>query len=322
MAETVLFHTDYNPIPEGAASGFVTTPDGLKIRYGQWKSLTYPVKGSVLLLHGRAEFIEKLFETVTDLRKSGFDVVTFDWRGQGGSERLLSNPRKGYVDSFDQYTLDLETIMQDVALPDCKAPYYIVAHSTGALAALYSAPRFTNRIRRMVLSSPLLGFGKIPLPHPVMKFVTGTFSAIGLGELYLAGGNKSYSERSFASNQVTSDTRRYERQAKLLADFPELGIGGPTVAWLFAACRAMDTVHDPDFHSEITIPTLMICASNDTVVSNRASEDLGLRLRSGSATQITGAKHELLHERDIIREQFLAAFRAFIPGTELGQAAE
>jgi len=39
-------------------------------------------------------------------------------------------------------------------------------------------------------------------------------------------------------------------------------------------------------------------------------------LRLGSLLMIDGARHEILQERDIYREPLLAAFDAFIPGTD------
>ena len=39
-------------------------------------------------------------------------------------------------------------------------------------------------------------------------------------------------------------------------------------------------------------------------------------LRLGSLLMIDGARHEILQEADIYREQLLAAFDAFIPGTD------
>ena len=54
------------------------------------------------LFQGRAEFIEKYFETVRELRARGFAVATIDWRGQGGSERALADPRKGHVGDFSR----------------------------------------------------------------------------------------------------------------------------------------------------------------------------------------------------------------------------
>ena len=62
-----------------------------------------PPQGTVCILQGRAEFIEKYFETVGDLLLRGFAVATFDWRGQGLSARRLGNPRKGHVRRFDDY---------------------------------------------------------------------------------------------------------------------------------------------------------------------------------------------------------------------------
>ena len=45
-------------------------------------------------------------------------------------------------------------------------------------------------------------------------------------------------------------------------------------------------------------------------------EDLARRLRNGSLLTIDGARHEILQEADIFREQFFAAFDAFVPGSD------
>ena len=89
------------------------TRDGVSIRFARW----HPPpgrKGTVCLFQGRAEFIEKYFETVRDLRARGFAVATLDWRGQGLSERALSDPFKGHVGDFSEYDTDLEAFMRDV----------------------------------------------------------------------------------------------------------------------------------------------------------------------------------------------------------------
>ena len=151
----------------------------------------------------------------------------------------------------------------------------------------------------------------------LLKFVAGTFTTIGLGEVFMHGGPTPDDTRSFADNRLTSDLDRFMRNTGFVREHPELGVGGPTAAWLFAAFRAMDRVDDPEFHGQITIPTLMICAGGDQVVSCAAIEDLGGRLRSGSCLTIDGAKHEILQERNTYREQLLSAFGSFVPGTEL-----
>ncbi len=303
-------------MPQGAISGKVETSDGLELRYARWKANKKPALGTVLLLHGRSEYIERTYETVNDLRQRGFEVVSFDWRGQGGSSRILEDKRRGYVDDFNEYTIDLETIMNNVALPDCKAPYYILAHSTGALISLLSAPKLSNTVRRMVLATPFLGLGKLPISASFVKILTGTLCMFGLGEVYMSGNKSAGENQKFEGNIHTSDPQRFERNKKFQKEFPELTIGGPTAAWVYAATRIMEEVNDIDFCKQISIPTLLISAGNDKIVSNRAIKHFGRKLRSGKSLTIDGANHELLQERDIFREQLLAAFDSFIPGSD------
>jgi lysophospholipase len=68
----------------------------------------------------------------------------------------------------------------------------------------------------------------------------------------------------------------------------------------------------------INVPTLVIAAGADRVVSTRAVEAYARRLRLGALLTIDGAAHEILQEADLYREQFFAAFDAFIPGTDDG----
>ncbi len=312
----LLANPDFNPMPPNAVAGKVATPDGINIRYAHWRTTNPPCKGTVLLLHGRAEYIEKLYETVGDLRGNGFDVLTFDWRGQGGSDRMLEDPRRGFVEHFNQYVTDLDTIVTEVALPDCRAPFYILSHSTGSLVALLAAPMNANRIRRMVVTSPLLGLKSVPIAQTWLKWLTGALHVLGMGDRYMSGGATPDENRAFSNNKLTSDIKRFQRNAEFAGQFRNTTIGGPTASWLFAATRAMEVVNDPDFHSQINIPTLIVCAGNDQVVENQAAEHLGRSLRSGSCLTIPGARHELLQERDRVREQLLAAFYAFVPGSQ------
>jgi lysophospholipase len=70
----------------------------------------------------------------------------------------------------------------------------------------------------------------------------------------------------------------------------------------------------PEVPLAITMPTMVIAAGDDPVVSLPAIMRFTARLKTGSALVIPGARHEILHETDAIRQQFWAAFDAFIPG--------
>jgi lysophospholipase len=309
-----LYSTPDNSLPPDAVCDLVRTRDAVTLRHARWRTIQPPCKGTVVILQGRGEFIEKYFETISELRQNGFDVLAFDWRGQGGSARMLADPRKGYVDSFRQYETDLDTIMEQVALPDCRSPYYLLAHSMGALVALYAGPRLGNRVRRMALLSPFAGFGEMPVPHGLLAAACGVMAAVGLGGVYVSGSGQGRRSPAFSGNLLTSDSRRFTRNQDFAAAYPDLAIGAPTASWISASARAIERVSDPDHIGDIAIPSLLIAAGLDRIVSNRAIEDVARRLRSGGCLTVDGARHELLQEADRYREQALAAVLAFLSG--------
>ena len=139
---------------------------------------------------------------------------------------------------------------------------------------------------------------------------------LGLGRLYAAWGPRPKQTAPFATNKVTTDPARYRRNTLLYETYPQLALGGPTIRWLKAAAVASETISDPDFMARIQVPLLMIAPGTDQVVSTKAVEAYARHLRLGSLLMIHGARHEILQEADIYREQFLAAFDAFIPGTD------
>src|SRR5688572_17035918 len=119
-----------DPVPDEFDASTVKTRDGVSLRFARWRPPPGR-KGTVCLFQGRAEFIEKYFETVRELRARGFAVATFDWRGQGLSQRILGNPRKGHVRDFSDYELDADAFMKEVVLPDCPPPLFAIGHSMG-----------------------------------------------------------------------------------------------------------------------------------------------------------------------------------------------
>jgi lysophospholipase len=107
----------------------------------------------------------------------------------------------------------------------------------------------------------------------------------------------------------------------VLQTAPELAIEAPTIGWLKAALDAIQRVGTEKFAPRIRVPVLMLAASDDRIVNSKAIEELAVRLRAGSQIVLRGSRHEILQERDSIREQFWAAFDAFIPGVALSKAS-
>ncbi len=315
--EAKLFIIPQNPAPSGARVNFIKTSDNIRLRYALWrasgKNIKKKNKGTICLVHGRTEFIEKYFETINDFLQRGFAVATFDWRGQGGSERLINNKKLGYVDKFDDYIVDLQNFYSQILLPDCPPPYYLVGHSMGGLVALLAAEQDRLMFDRMFLSAPMLEVKGQPFSMDFMAKIANFTCYLGLGKLPAARNRDfSMSERKFAGNNLTSDFNRYMLSVKLFNSYPQLEILAPTFRWAAAAFDAMARAQSDDFPPKLNIPTLMLAAAKDKVVSSAAIEYLGLRLRIGRHAVIGAARHELFMENDDIRSQVFAAFDAFI----------
>src|SRR5580704_11797084 len=305
-----------NPVPENFVTGALKTSDGVTLRFARWPPPAGR-KGTVCILQGRGEWIEKYFETVRDLRARGFAVAALDWRGQGLSDRALSDRHKGYVRDFSEYDTDLETFMREIVLPDCPPPLFALGHSTGATVLIRAASAGRRWFDRMVLTAPLIdltGFNA----SQTARLTVRVMRMAGFGSMYVPKGEVGIMEaRPFAGNVLTSDPVRYARNAAILEAEPALALGQPTVAWTDAAFRAMRTMRERSYPSRIRQPMLIIAAGNDAVVSNVAIEDFAGLLRAGSQLVVVGAQHELLMEQDRFRAQFWAAFDAFVPGTAL-----
>lgn len=315
-AMTSLIYLPENPGPAADLDGYLETGDGFRIRHAVFRTTKHSPKGTIVVLQGRNECIEKYFETITEILQRGFDVATFDWRGQGGSTRFWQDRRRGHIDTYDQYSADLDLVFTEVVLPECRAPFFILAHSTGALAALYAAPSLVNRVKRMVLCSPFLGIGDERLSAGQVRFLSRLLRMIGLGSMYLGGSAKGMPGVPFELNRLTTDPERYARNQKIMDPDMGLGLGSATATWLHASAKALERVYEPEHMARIHIPTLMMLATADRVVSTRAIENYAGRIRSGALVSIDGARHELMQEADAYRSQMLAAFDAFIPGSD------
>lgn len=304
-----------NPVPSGAVVGELKADDGIRLRFARWAATRGPRRGTVVLCGGRGEFIEKYFEVIADLRRRGFAVAMMDWRGQGGSERLLRNPRKGHVSDFQDYQEDLFRFMKDIVLPDCPPPFVALAHSMGGTILLHHAVKPGSWFERIVLSAPFIALNqeKTPYPQSIIRTYSEVGCLVGMSTAYVRGGYDTPEEQvAFEDNRITKDHERWMRNKSILDVAPELGIGSPTVQWLRAASRACAELQDPSFPARVDVPMLVFAAANDKIVSTPAIEDFCVGLKVGTHILLSGSEHEILQETDDVRQRFWAAFDAYL----------
>lgn len=305
--------TSDNPAPPGVVATALRAVDGVALRVARWHPAG-ETRGTVLVCAGRAEFIEKYFETVAELLARRLAVVVFDWRGQGLSGRELDNSRKGHIDDFSLYERDLDAVTEQALEPFCPRPWFALGHSMGAAILLEQARAGRSPFERLALIAPMIDIHGIRFPRAA-RMLAETLDTIGLGGAFIpGGGGKSALSGPFADNRLTSDPERFRRNANVVAAAPSLAIGDPTIGWINAAFRMMARFADPEYPRRVLTPALVFAAGDDRIVDARAVEKFSTRLKAGRHLVIPYSRHEILMERDVFRAQFWSAFDAYIPG--------
>ncbi len=284
--------------------------DGLHLRL----ALAPPLPGgrSLLLLPGRTEFLEKYADVFGELRRRGFRVASLDWRGQGASSRLLADPRRGHVDDFRAFQRDLDALLAlcEAELP---RPWFALAHSMGAMILAERLVTAPTTVTAAALSAPMFGIKLDPLSRLVGPVLVEVACRLGFaGRWGLGQGPEPLAGDEPVGNVLTSDHDRFRRYRQRCRANSDKLLGGVTWGWLRAAFGAMRRLARPGALERLTTPVLILEAGHERVVDPRAADRAAARLPSVRRLVLPGAEHELLMERDDVRDRVFAAIDRFL----------
>lgn len=298
---------------QGGVVHWLEADDGARLRTASFPA-TAPGDRRLLFFPGFSEFIEKHLESIADFQKRGFSVWTLDWRGQGLSHRSLPNRDKGHIGDFDRFLADIDLFLAE-SVPH--GPLTLVGHSMGGHLALRLAHDRPARIARAVLIAPMIDIQLPPGTHSLAHLAAIGLSWIGLEDHYVPGGQDYGPWReTFEGNILTSDRARFMRTAEQVNANRLLGIGGPTYGWINAAFRSIGEIRSYGYVEGVFAPTLIVGAGRDALVDTDAARSLVRRLPRGRFVVIEEAMHEILQERDDLRDRFWRTFDAFVEETD------
>ncbi len=302
-------------------------PDGMSLRYAHWQTPGPATRGAVLYLNGRTEFIEKTVELYGLIVRSGFDLWTFDWRGQGLSTRALADPHKGHVSDYQIYLDDLDQFVHEITdLPIRRDRKLMLAHSMGGHIGLRYLHDRPGILDRAAFSAPMID---IPANHGVLRGLNRLIMCAGWDESYALGTGRfrhifnnpadptdngtvdDYRRLADRYDGLSSDARKRRDVERLVRENPTLALGGPTSAWLDATFQSIGVTWSSGYAERILTPVLMIGGGRDrTVVMARQRQMCG-RLPKGRFLLIDQAAHELFLESDDILRIVLEAINGW-----------
>ena len=286
-------------------------------------------QGAITIVSGRTESMLKYKEVVYDLYRNGWSVYIHDHRGQGLSDRepaVRDQPQKGHVERFDDFVADLDAVLTTQVLPAGHARRVLWAHSMGgAITArwLQSGRPSVAQVQAAVLSSPMLEIvGLVPGFSAEILSCNLAHGAVLSGHAASwHWGGKPYAPFPAQGNIYTSSTVRSQRVLDQDSAAPAARLGSPTWGWIARSC---DAAHAARTHAaQVTTPVLVLVAGQDKIVLNHGAVQFCQRLAAarpgagcggpdGGPVVVPGAEHEMLIERDALRQQAMGRALGFL----------
>ena len=292
------FHAAVADGPPGAVCVWAQA-GAVRIRLAWWTGGT---KGTVLLLPGRTECVEKYGRAAGDLVARGYSVATIDWRGQGLADRALPDRMAGHVGDFSEYQQDLDVMLEEVRRAGLPEPYFLMAHSMGGCIGLRALMRGLP-IRAAVFSAPMWGISMAAWLRPVATVVAALSVPLRYAHRYAptTGGDAYLLTAPFQGNVLTTDREMWDYMVCQLREVPDLALAGPSIAWLRAAlkeCAGLAALPAP------RVPAICAIGTAEKVVDVAPVHLRMAAWANGQLDLYPGAEHEIMMEGPAVRKRF------------------
>lgn len=298
--DTAPLFDDVADGPAGGQAAWLAASDGVRIRVGWWPLAG--ARGTVILLPGRTEYIEKYGRAARDLAARGYATLTIDWRGQGLAARALPDRLVGHVHGFDEYQRDMDAVLAHARAVGLPEPYYMIAHSMGGCIGLRSLLRGLP-FRAAAFSAPMWGILMAAWMRPVALTVSTLSRLVGAGGRYAPGtGEASYVLAApFLANTLTTDQAMWDYMVTQGRTHPDLTLGGPSLGWLRAAlveCLALARQPSP------AVPAICALGMQEKIVDGGPIHARMAAWPQGELHLYPACEHEVMMETPAIRARF------------------
>ena len=255
-------------------------------------------KGNVVILHGFSEFCQKYRETIWYFYNLGFNVFIYDQRDHGFSYRYAPDSQLLNVEKFENYVSDLEFIINneitDVA-PNLDL--YIFSHSMGGAVATYYCINHPEKVKKLVLSSPLVTLKTNNIPQFAVKLLArftakrkGSFSAFP----FQSGFNKNVK----LEDSSDMSKARFLENLKLRINNPALQPSIATNNWMLESAKVKKHLFKKGNLSKIKTETVMFIAENEQTIKKGMQIKFANKLPNCKLFETANTKHNIFSSGD------------------------
>lgn len=272
-------------------SGFFDTLDGKKIFYEYF--LCENSKASIVIVHGLSEFTKKFYEITYYLLDQGYNVFLYDQRCHGFSSRLTDRMDLIHVDSFSDYVSDLSVYIDKIVAPAEDKPIYIYSHSMGgAVTAMYLA-RYSQKIKKAVLSAPLFD-PQIGRVSPKVARIGVKMSAVLLGKKRKFQLTSEFNPDIPYKKNLDASRNRFNHNMDMRRSDEHYQSTPMTTGWVYNSLNLRSNILRDKVAGRIKTPILLLSPEKDSVVKVDAQHIFAKKCKSCKLVTIKNANHSML----------------------------
>ncbi len=299
----LLAHPFDEDLPQNYKLRIIQNHDGVSLRLAHFLPNVRLNKAySIIIFQGYDESIETYYDTINVLQNLGFHVICFDWQGQGLSEALLQDAKKGYIKTYDKYMLDAIAVFDYIKTLSIPQEYLIMANSMGGHLAIKFLQNYRYfNIKKLILIAPMM---ELRYPNWLLKMVTKVINKLGFAESYL-------SNIGIKDNKLLVTKQAIAYKKALIKQDDKLQKLGVTWAWLRASTSSMYKVNNTE-NKSISLPTIIFMAKKDKLVNNNTTKKVAKQILTNAKLIELDCHHEILMAEKKVAEIFWQEFKRFV----------
>lgn len=272
-------------------SGSFTAFDKTEIYYEYF--LTENSKGSIIIVHGLSEFINKFYEFIYYCLNKGFNVFIYDQRCHGLSGRLTDKIDLLHVDDFSDYVKDLSQFVDSVVEKIVDKSIYLYSQSMGgAECALYLAQNSEN-IEKAVLAVPMFQPTVDVVPYPIARAGVGIARHFYGKKTKFLLSSEFNPEVEYHEKHGTSRAR-FTHNMKMRIENPHYQSTPMTFGWTYNSLIVKRRVLRNSNIKGIKTPILLLTAKEDKVVRAEPHYEFAKKCKTCRLVELEAANHALL----------------------------
>lgn len=277
----------------------LTLPDGAELATRMYAVPN--AKAVVCICHGFTEFAEKYQEIVYNFTRTGYAVVICDHRGHGFSTRMVDDPYKVHIDSYNTYVSDFDCMVQYAAQRFPALPMLLFCHSMGGCIGALYLQTHPKQFAGAVLSSPMMEINSGIAPTVGWLYARQMVKSGHETDCFDPKAGAFNGIRKFEGSSC-ADQGRFDAWFDKRVAEPRYQTNNGTLGWLRASLEAQSRAVLRA--GRVKTPVLLCQAGKDHLVLPGGQERFVQRAQDARLVLFPRARHEIFNSGERIRRAY------------------